>query len=386
MDLSAFFQTQYGRLVLLSSGIFAILAVLIIPSYFIVIRPKRGTTEWMQRIDVPQFGAMTVQRLRWSDIAWVALSSFCAPMLRLSGYLLKYLRRGWLQAVSQHLDSLVNECLIPCAIIAALLYLLLRSMLDQPLPAICGALLGGMMQMENYLAAILTVLSFIFLWRYVAADADMSLFAHSALLLLSLMFYGIALLRYWDLIWLAPVYLTAYVYMQLYRWRRGDETERGAALAVSVLLLFFMAVGAVVCAWAYYCYRYNQWQHILNLQQFWEVMSVRLINRVQGLISLKHPLTVICAEDIILLLIGGAALVPVVHGAVVRRNSLCLALLLLLPSFVAMWLLSGTYLLVPVLTLALSWVYHILLERDYTSLTIIFTVLTAVGFLAEYYI
>ena len=384
MDFGIFLRTRYGQLILLSCGIFAILSVLIIPSYFIAVRPKRGTTEWMRRIDAPKFTAMAVQKLRWSDIAWVMLSSFCAAMLRLSGYLLRYLRRGWLQAISQHFDSLVWQRLIPCAIMSALLYLLLRSMIDQPLPAICGALLGGMMQMENYPAAIIVVLSFIFLWRFVAADVHMSLFAHSVLLFLSLVCYGVALLRYWTLIWLAPIYLAAYIFMQIYRWR--NHSERGVALAISLLLLFFMAVGAVVCAWVYYCYRYNQWQHVLNLQQFWDVMSVKFINRVYCLIDLKHPLTVIYAEDIILLFIGGAAFVPVLHGAIARRDSFCLALLALIPSFVLMWLLSGTYLMVLILIFALTWVFERLNAREYPSLVIIFTVLTVIGFLAEYYI
>lgn len=386
MGLGAYLRTSYGQMMLLSIGFFAILSILIVPSYFLAIRPKRGTTEWMRRIDRPEFSALIPQRLRWSDIAWLLLSAFCTLMLRLAAYLLKYLRRGLLTAISQYFETIVLYYLLPCAILTGLTYLLLRGIFDQPLPAICGAILAGTMQIENYLAAILLVLSLIFLWRFIAADENLSLIWHSAWLFLSLLFYGVALLRFWSMIWLSPIYLGAYIFAQAYRWRKTKIEHRGMALAISLLLLFFMAVGALLCAWAYYCYRYNQMEQLLNLQRFWEIMSFRLVRRIGAMIYLVNPLHSIFAEDVILLLIGGFCYLPILYSALAQRDSVCLVLLALVPCFLLMWMLSGMYLLVPVLVLALTWVCNAFTEREYPALTISFTVLTVFGFLVEYYI
>ena len=386
MGLSDYLRTAYGQLLLLSVGVFAVLAILIIPSYFIVIRPRRGTTEWMGRIDRPHFSALQVQKLRWSDIAWVLLSGFCSMMLRLIGYLLMYLRRGWLDALTKYFDLILLNHLLPCTILAVLTYVLLRSIFDQPLPAICGAILGGMMQMDHYFAAILIVLSLIFLWRFLAAGADTALSLHSLWLFFSLLFYGASLLFYWSLICLAPAYIAAYVFSQVYRWRKSTQPNRGIALAISLLLLFFMAVGAILCAWAYYCYHYGQLDQIMNLQYFWEVMSDKFILRCNALLSLYNPLIYMYAEDAILLVMGAVCALPILHGVLAKRDSFCLALICLAPWFVVVWMCSGMYLLVLPLILALTWVTNVLWTREYPSLTIGFTVLTVIGFLAEYYI
>ena len=174
--------------------------------------------------------------------------------------------------------------------------------------------------------------------------------------------------------------------MQIYRWRNSDVSTRATALAISPLLLFFMAIGAVICAWIYYCYRYHQLEQVLNLQRFWPIMSARLAGRVTNLIYVINPLYSVFAEDMILLFIGGFAFLPILYGTLQRRESICLAMMAILPWFLAMWLLSGFYLLVPILALAFTWVCNAFAQREYPSLTIGFTVLTVFGFLAEYYI
>lgn len=386
MNLSALLRTPSGQLLLLSVGVFAILAVLILPSYFIVIRPKRGTIEWMNRIDRPTFSALTAHSLQWNDIVWLLLSGFCAAMLRLIAYLLKYLRRDWLEAMTYHIETLLLRQLLPCAILAILLYLLLRSMFEHTMPAVCGALLGGMMQIENYIPAILLVLSLNFLWRYAAADKDLPLIRHSLLMFLAALFYGVAILRYWPLVWLAPIYVAAYLYAQVYRWRRTTLPNRGIALAISLLLLFFMTVGAILCTWLYYCRRYAMMDQILNLQHFWTLFTEKVIRRINCLVHVENPLLSIYAEDVILFLIGMISFVPILHGLFVRRDSRCIVLLALVPFFFAAWLCGGMYILVPMLTLALTWVCTVFFEREYPSITIGFTALTAIAFLAEFYI
>lgn len=386
MNLAAMLKTTSGQVTLLSIGVFAILAVLIIPSYFIAIRPRRGTIEWMQRIDPPKFAALRVRKLEWVDLIWMLLSGFGAGFLRLLACMLQFMRRGWMEAFVRNINTLLSHQLLPCMILGVLLYLLLRSMTERPMPAVCGAVLGGLVQQGNHTSAMLVVLSLICLWRFAAADADMPLLLHSLWMLLSALFYGIAILRFWSLIWLAPIYVAAYLYAQVYRWRYTSLPNRGMALSISLLLVFFMAVGAILCAWVYYCRRYGMLSQVLDLQQFWTLVSAKISRRISHLIVISHPLRSFCVEDSILLLLGMASIPPIVHSGFSRLDARCFALLALLPCFLAVWLLGSMYLLMPLMAMAWAWVCDTLLEREYPSLAVSFTALSVVAFLAEYYI
>ncbi len=386
MNLSALLQTASGQLLLLSVAVFAILAVLILPSYFLSIRPKRGTVEWMAYIDRPKLSALSAQRLQWNDIVWFLLSGFGAAMLRLSAYLLKYVRRDWLSVLTQRVETLLLRHVLPCAILAVLMYLLLRSMFDNTMPAVCGAILCGMMQLNDYVPVILLVLSLNFLWRYAAADKDMPLTRHCLLMLFAALFFGVAILRFWAMVWLAPIYVAAYFYAQIYRWRSTTLPNRGVALAISLLLVFFMTVGAIGCTWLYYCRRYAMMDQILNLQRFCELFAEKARSRIHALLPYMDPLSSIYAEDAILFIIGMISFLPILHGIFCRRDSRCIVLLAIAPFFFAAWLCGGLYLLVPMLTLALTWVCNIFFEREYPQITVGFTALTAIAFLAEFYI
>ena len=56
---------------------FLILALALLLFYFSAMRPRRGTTEWMGRIDRPRFAALRCGRLRTLDAPWGVLAAVC---------------------------------------------------------------------------------------------------------------------------------------------------------------------------------------------------------------------------------------------------------------------------------------------------------------------
>ena len=56
---------------------FLILALALLLFYFSAMRPRRGTTEWMGRIDRPRFAALRCGRLRALDAPWGVLAAVC---------------------------------------------------------------------------------------------------------------------------------------------------------------------------------------------------------------------------------------------------------------------------------------------------------------------
>ena len=45
----------------------AALFLLSVPAYFTARRPRRGTTEWIARLDRPHFAPLTALGLKWTD-------------------------------------------------------------------------------------------------------------------------------------------------------------------------------------------------------------------------------------------------------------------------------------------------------------------------------
>ena len=71
---------------------FLILALALLLFYFSAMRPRRGTTEWMGRIDRPRFTALRCGRLRALDAPWGVLAAVCGAavaVLAASGFALR---------------------------------------------------------------------------------------------------------------------------------------------------------------------------------------------------------------------------------------------------------------------------------------------------------
>ncbi len=387
MDFAATLSDAYARNILITTGIFAVFAILLIPAYFISLRPAKGTTEWMSRIDPPEFEPLGSNNLRWSDLPFALLAGICAAVLRMASFLCIYLHNGIYVTIHEILPSLSASYLLPCALLGIVLYLLLRSMFDATLPAVCVAILAGLVQVGNAWAAALTALSLLFLWLWTSLDADSGLFVRTILFLISIACYGFALLRYWALLWLSPLFLAAYIYAQIYRWKKATHAGRGIRLALSLLLLFFVAFASFVASWAYYCIgKMGDPALMLDIRLSLEVVFSELGSRLCHIQLNPDPLSGVLARDAIIFLLGAVSLIPVINGIARWRDSLCFVLLALIPAFAAVWLVGGMYLFVPMLAILFGWVLSVIAKRGHSWLVITYSAVPAAVFLFEHFI
>lgn len=382
MNLTSLFDTSGGILFAVLLCVFAAFSATLIVSYFISLRPRRGTTEWMKRLDRPKFAPLRKNSLRWSDLAWALLSAFCAAVLRLVALAVTYLQIGRIDLIMKHIHSLLTYSFAPIFLMAACLYLLLRSLFGQSFPAVCAAVLTGLVQLGGVWCAAVLTASLLLLWLWTASDADAPLFPKMLLFFFSVGGFLLAAVRYPAVAWLSPLYLIAYIYVQLFRWRNGKKHPRGVSLAVSLLLVFFLMLGAVALLWVLYCYLHGQLHSVLDLRLMLEVLPQKFAVRLRALFLLPRPLAALYRADAFALLLGMAAAVPMLHGIFKRRDSRCLALLVSLVCFAAMWIFGGTYSAVPMLLplIGLSW--STLTERKYSGLMVCYAVGTAVVYFA----
>lgn|GEM_PF-2810733 len=387
ISLQLMLSDERGQMILLLTGLFALFAAMLIPAYFISMRPARGTIEWIGRVDKPEFSALRRHDFRWGDLTWALLTGFAAAMLRLTGYLLIYLRHNILQVFPSIIFTLSKHYLIPSALFAIMIYLLLRSMFDLTLPAVCCGVLVGLLQPSNCWAATLVSASMLFLWLWVTCDTDTNFLVHTLLLMVSVGLYFLLILRYWAMFWIAPLYIAAYIYVQVYRWRNGEKKGRATRLAVSLLLVFFAFIAAAAAGWAYYCvYKMNMPELLTDFRLMMEIVPERIGRRLSGLLQTGYPLATFISRDILMLLLGTMSLIPVIHGVFRWHDSHCIVLLALVLLFWAVWLLGGMYMLVPMLSLLLGWVLGIITEREQPWIVIVVTVVSAVTFYLEYFI
>ena len=375
-----------ARLLILTAVVFAAISVLMIPAYFIALRPRRGTTEWMKRLDKPEFAPLTGAPLSWLDGLWVVLAGVSAGAMQLLNVVFLYIHLNLMEMLPNVLSSLALYRLLPGAILGAVLYLLLRSMNGRVLPALLGAVLGGLVQFDDIWFTAVITLSLMLLWFWAAAPADRPMFPGGLLFLGSLACYGLAVYFNWAVFWLAPVYLAAYLYVVIRRWKYGPRKNRGISLTVSILLLLLTAVAAAIASWVLYCLLHDMGSRILDLPWFFERMSEKFTIRMQNLVQNQNVLGRVFVSDIYPAVLGITALVPVFHGIFKRRDSRCIVLAALLLPFTAVWLLGGTYLMVPFFILLAGWVWNVLAEREHSWLAGGFAAVTAVFFLLQDFI
>ena len=137
MTVSLFsFQIPLVNLLLLVG--FGVIACLSVPAYFVALRPRRGTTEWIARLDRPHFAPLTALGLKWTDALWAVLAALCAAAAWFfTAALLPALgqREDALRLLAENAPALLRAA-VPCVLLALALYLVLRTMDEHPLPAI----------------------------------------------------------------------------------------------------------------------------------------------------------------------------------------------------------------------------------------------------------
>lgn len=361
--------SRLGAPLTVLTALFGVLMCLSVAAYFHANRPLRGTTEWIARLDPPQRRPLTVQRLRAADTLWLLLAALLAAALRFA-YLFFALNLQHRENAAQILRVGVRffaSRLIPCAILAAALYLLLRLLFDQPLAALLCAALAGFTQNSDVAAAAMLAVSLLCLYLWMSAPPDAHLFFHALWLIPSALAYALALLACWQAAWLAPFYVGAYIVTQVRRFRGGDPARRVKKLVGSLLWLTAALLVWILLLWLAYGIISRRLTggplEILRSFSFYATLPATITQKLSELvIRVSLPETVLFG-DVFVALAGAAALIPTLHGAVREKDSRCLWALCLLPCFLCMWLLGGAYLMNLPLLLALGWAWQRETER-----------------------
>ncbi|MGN1306166.1 MAG: hypothetical protein ACI4V3_00675 [Faecousia sp.] len=355
----------------------AVLLSLSVPAYYHAIRPRRGTTEWIKRLDPPHFAPLQVGQPGWADIFWALLTAVCAAALRFVYYffaLKLHLKSNALQILSSCMPNLIWQVLL--SVFSALaLYLLLRTMFGgKPLPALLCAILAGFTQNAVPASTALLFASLLCLYIWMSAPYDAPLFFHAFWLLAAGLLYTPVLLLCRQAAWLAPYYLAAYLITQVLRWRGGDREQRGKKLVASLLLTFFAFLFAALLLWLLYCLLSHHMEgspvELLRSFRFYREMLPTLGKKLALLFRRGPLLQSIMIEDGFVFLAGLASLIPLLHGTIKLRDTRCLFILCLLPFCLCAWLLGGAYLLPVPLLLSVGRLWQSYSERGHSAYTV----------------
>lgn len=323
---------------------FLILALALLLFYFSAMRPRRGTTEWMGRIDRPRFAALRCGRLRALDAPWGVLAAACgaaAAVLAASVF------------APQTADFLRLQTAY-AALEAAAAYLWLRLLCADALTAALSAALLPAMLPEGP-AAALVLLSLPVLQLWMGRDPKKGLFPAGLLLPGFTLLFGAAVLLDGRFFWLAPVYVGAYVFAQLQRWHFAEHARLRALLASLGLTVLTVAL----CVPVLYAGREllaGKSFAVLGLADG-SFFSALLGALGRGFAGLRQtaPETVLRWRECYVLLYAAASLLPVLHGLIRLRELRCAALLLLPLPFFALRLLGGVDLLPAALLALPAW-------------------------------
>lgn len=359
-------------LLLILLGAVAVLAALSIPVYFAARRPRRGTTEWMHCIETPHFRPLQAARLCAADCGWLPLAVVLAAGGRLLAELSFASIRGAGALALSYLPQYARSVLPLCALLAAGTYLLVRELSGSALAAVCAAIVLTLLQADGLGRAAVTVWALLFLWQWVCTGSE-RYFLPALWLTLSLVCFSAGLFGCARLLWLAPLWIAAWIYVQL---RRRSLGRAAGSLLLTALLCALLTVG--LCGLRLLRERYaGQGLSPIATAEFWRAVPPLLVQKLRQLGTLP-AFAPAYSTDGLLALAGGAALLCALHGAIRRRESVCLALLVLLPFFAAVWLLGGRYLLNVPLALALGWLWGLWARREQTIFVILSVLLLLV--------
>ena len=345
-----------------------LLAVLAIPVYFQAIRPRRGTTEWMRKVDERHFGKIWLHGLRGTDIVWALMVAVCAACLRfcyLFFQLRLHRRDNALQTLLSASDFFIQRILL-CAVFALCIFFTVRLLFGKALPAVCTALVGALTQNYHSDTAVLLLLSILLFlcWMNGAEDGMM----RGLWLLLSLCIYALCLLTCWPCFWLSPLYAAGYVIVLICRCREWEREERAGKLLMSILTMLLLLPLGGMALWILYARASGRISvgvlEAVRTFSFYEEILPVLKEKIYHLLTTRGDLLeYVRFYDVFLLLVGLGASIPALHRLFRERDSKVILLLVLLAAMVALWLLSGIYFLGLPLLLLLGRLWSILCRR-----------------------
>ncbi len=374
MKIEAFFSLILGDTVLLSSFLGFLLFCLIgIWAYFRAIRPKKGTLEWMRRFDKRTFQAFVISPFHWIDLLWFFLSIlFSAGLhfLRLFNFFELY---RYPLPHTEILKQIIHG-FGPILILSAVLFLLYRLIFSSGWVCMLLSLLGTMVCSREIWLTILVVCSLGFLYIWLCSCARPGMGFSFIWLLFSGIFFGLALLSRWAILYLTPVYVGAYILGKVYQWNAVETERRGMMLFISFALLFsYLIFGGLLLWLVYYIYNHDHvafWQALTSAETYRSLFPT--VWEKLGDITIHQKLHVtIFIRDAFLFLLGIGCSIPAVHGAFKLRQSVALTALLCLIPFLLLWLIGGIYLMLPALLLPIGWVFSVYAQRGYSRYSFI---------------
>ena len=376
-----FLQTLLGllretRLVaaLLLCGALAVLSVVF---YFIVVRPRRGTTEWMQRLNRQKPTYFPFPRLHGPDSLWLIVSMILSALLRFV-YVFLWLRLHLRPAPLDILYDGLNFVLLRMGLAAALaagIYLLLRCIFASELPVVCIASLSGLFISDASDTLILLVFSLLCLYLWMCIDERRPLLPGALWLPVSGILYAWACLTCLQCLLLLPFYLLCYVGKQMLRFYAGDPLCRLRKLIFSLIITLLCVVLGAILLFVFYVLLSNRYagDPLDNLlaPAFYRNMLPLAAEKLSQLFVRQNSFRAsILAKDSLLFVFGLLSAIPLFHGLIVRKEMRCAWILTLAACFTLPWFVCGVYLmnLPMLLLLAYSWDTHRQRGRGYLSL------------------
>lgn len=367
----------------------AVVAVLMIPMYFRSRRPRRGTIEWIKRLDQPHFLPMKQYEIQFVDFVWAVLCGLSAAFLRFAYCFFSLRVLGGKPGV-ELLRAILPESLalvVTGAVLALVLYFIHRLIFGSVMNAILMAVTGGLILSLNP-AMVPFAAALLCFYCWMTAPYEAPLFPRAIFFPLALGLLAWAVVCCPAMAWFLPFFAAAYPVIQFFRWKNGLPAFRKRKLLFSLLLLIpSVLIFALVFSLAYANQEgrlASQGLPLLTDADFYRSMLAGVAAEAASLISPLRLAETAQTGDVICAMLGLTALVPLLHGVFRLRNSRCLCLLLMLPFALAACLVSSVWLPLSMLFLLITgWTWSTYCKRGYGFYGVICSVVTCVLYFTE---
>ena len=362
------------------SGLFAALCLIAVLAYFHVMKPKAGTIEWIRLFGRKRAEPFSFCPLHRGDVLPFLLSFGVAWFL--CGFrLIAHAKMGLLDPSGRDMVRTIFFGSCVTLVLAAVIYCFFRLFYgSKTVAALVTGLSSALCSHETY-ALILIFLSWICLYLWICYSNREFRRIYALLVLLSGLFYGIALMACWASFYLLPIYIAGYWVGKRCQWHRGDLEKRKGRLLLSLLMLVILLLVGTLFLWLlYYVFTSENtafWTAALSGDTYHTILSTLLekltditVPRSEGIRPMQ--------TDLFTPILFVFSLIPTAHGAFVRRNNYARAALFCSVPFLAAWLIAGVDLMLAGSMPVIGWMLKGFVDRGrrryavYISIAVVF--------------
>lgn len=366
------------------SGIFFILCIGFVVLYFSVLKPKKGTIEWIHTYATDKFEPFIYEPLTIKDgLCWILTFAVAFGLGSLRFFV--HYRLGLMEPFSTDVWQMIRTGAEAAFALSVVFFVFFRLFYTSRYVAFLLTCISCALLSREMYAVILLLGSWIFLFLWICNNYRNYKRIHSLYLALALVLYCLTLMACWASVFLAGIFLSGLVMGKVMQWHRGDQEKKKGRFIVTFILGCITCGIIVLVMWLFYYAHTNENMSLLTAAlsggTYHDIIPVFIMK--MGDITLpEKPVGNIIRQDIFRPILFITSLIPTVYSGIFKKKTQALTATICAVSFLSAWIISGVDIMCSGAMLSIGWMFKGFSDRGHKG----YAALISVAVLGFYFL